>query len=155
MSRVRAINNGAQMIDNHLKAQTRKHALAKAATIGAAAGAVLYLAQKGKLNPKEGGNKFLETGKSILRKPAIAVLNGVKTINSTLNAKLNQAAKTKYWAGWIIEHGKAAKRFAAKVSCSFDGIANPVEKIFNKAKFSPNKAKAVDLAAETFNKFAK
>ncbi len=151
MSRVRAINNGAQMIDNHLKAQTRKHTLAKAAAIGTAAGAVLYLAQKGKLNPKEGGNKFLETGKSILRKPAIAVLNGVKTINT----KLNQAAATKPWAKRIIENGKAVKRFASKVSCSLDGIANPAERIFNKAKFAPNKAKAADLAAETFNNFVK
>ncbi len=155
MSRVRAINNGAQMIDNHLKAQTRKHTLAKAAAIGAAAGAVLYLAQKGKLNSKDGGNKFIETGKSILRKPAIAVLNGVKTVSSTLNAKLNQAAATKPWAKHIIENGKAVKRFASKVSCSLDGIANSAEKIFNKAKFAPNKAKAADLAAETFNNFVK
>ncbi len=159
MSRVRAINNGTQMIDNHIKSQAKKHTLVKAAAVGVAAGSVLYLAQKGKLNPKEGGNQFLETGKTILRKPASAVLNGVKKVNTSVTEKLNQAAKTKYWAGWIIEHGKAAKRFVnkqiTKMSGVLDSLSNITERLFNRAKFAPEKAKAVDVAAETFNNFIK
>ena len=148
MSRVRAIANGSEMINNQIKSQKRR-TMVKAAAIGVAAGAVLYLAQRGKFNPKEDGNKVIETGKSLLRKPAIAVLN----------AKLNQAAKTKYWAGWIIKHGKAAKRFVNKQTARFSDLAysisNVAESIFNKAKFAPNKAKAADLAVETFNNFIK
>ena len=158
MSRVRAIANGSEMINNQIKSQKRR-TMVKAAAIGVAAGAVLYLAQRGKFNPKEDGNKVIETGKSLLRKPAIAVLNGVKTAGEVLNAKLNQAAKTKYWAGWIIKHGKAAKRFVNKQTARFSDLAysisNVAESIFNKAKFAPNKAKAADLAVETFNNFIK
>lgn len=151
MSRVRAIANGSEMINNQVKSQKRR-TMAKAAALGVAAGTVLYLAQKGKLNPKADGNKVIEAGKSLLRKPAIAVLNGVKTAGEVLNAKLNQAAKTNYWAGWIIEHGKVAKNRFSDLAYS---ISNVAESIWNKAKFAPNKAKAADLAAETFNNFIK
>ena len=51
-----------------------KKAVKTAAVAAAGAGAVLYMAKTGKLNPKEGGNKVIEGIKAVLKKPADKVL---------------------------------------------------------------------------------
>ncbi len=51
-----------------------KKAVKTAAVAAAGAGAVLYMAKTGRLNPKEGGNKVIEGIKAVLKKPADKVL---------------------------------------------------------------------------------
>ncbi len=110
---------------------------AKLTTAAAATGAVLYMAKTGKLNPKEGGNKVLEGLKAGLKKPADFILNK--------GAKLKDNAKNNPKISTITD----------KISGFGEKAADFAEGIVNKAKFNPDKAKASEKAAETFNNFVK
>lgn len=63
-----------------------KTVAATAATAAVTAGTILFLAKKGKLNPVEGGNKYLEGLKAVLKKPA----DKVNTVLANGATKLSQ-----------------------------------------------------------------
>lgn len=63
-------------------------AVATAATLTAATGAVLYQASKtGKLNPKD-GNKYIEAAKAALKKPADAIVKKADPIIASAKEKI-------------------------------------------------------------------
>lgn len=113
---------------NHQKPNTAKNVAKVATGAAVAAGTVLYLAKKGKLNPTEGGNKHVETLKAALKKPADKVLNSdmftkVSGKFSKLTEKINDNK--------IVSNIKDAACYVKDV------VADKVESIFNKGKFKP------------------
>lgn len=114
----------------------RTHNVAKAAAgaagVAVTAGTILYLAQKGKLNPTENGNKHVETLKAAIKKPADKVLNS--TVFKKISGKISNLA------GEIADN-KTIANIKTKAAYTKDVIADKIESVFNKEKFNPEKIK--------------
>jgi len=140
---------------------TSKKTVRKVLTAAAATGTILYLAKKGKLNPTEGGNKYVEGLKAALKKPADyingKIAEGVDKLqkNEKIGKKMTEAQKI---VSEKIEQAKAnpdvksAMNFVrvkkaqvvSAVRNAVDAARNFVEKEINPEKFG----EAVKDAAE-------
>ena len=147
---------------------THKSTARKVLTAAAAAGTVLYLAKKGKLNPVEGGNKYIEKVKAFLKKPAdivnAKIAEGIKALqkNEKVGKKMEAAQK---YVKETVEKAKANPEVkslidSAKVKKSqvvstirnvVDTAKDYVEKEINPDKFTG----AVKDTLESFKNFVK
>ncbi len=100
---------------------------ATAVSTTAAAGAVLYMAKTGKLNPQEGGNKVVEGLKSALKKPSDFVLKK----GADLGTKVQQASKVNPKVSAVADKISALSKNIKSVKDSF--LASDFKANFNKA----------------------
>ncbi len=128
--------------------QGKKIALSLAA-LAAADTAILYTAaKKGTFNHTPGGIKIVEAAKSVLRKPATAIFNGVNYVSN----KFQLAAKGNPNLSALTDKPKAIVKNVKSLFASAKNFA--VSKL-NLQKFNPDLAPAAEKAAETFNNFVK
>lgn len=147
---------------------THKKTARRILTAAAATGAVLYLAKTGKLNPVEGGNKYVEGIKAFLKKPAdfvnAKIAEGIKALqkNEKLGKKMETAqkyvketmekAKENPEVKSLIDSAKVKKsQVVGSVRKAVGKAADFVEKEINPDKFTGK----VQDTLETFKNFVK
>ena len=128
--------------------KTARRVVTAAATVGT----ILYLAKKGKLNPVEGGNKYIEKAKELLKKPADyingKIAEGVKALqkNEKVGKKMESAqkyvkekiaqAKANPDVKSLIDSAKVKKsQVVSKIRGTVDSVKDFVEKEINPEKF--------------------
>lgn len=117
----------------------KRVAVATASTVGTAAvaaGTVLVLAKKGKFNPTEGGNKYLEQAKSVVRNVADKVFAKVDAGVAAATQKVN-VAKAHYSA----KNNYKVTDFESKVDYAKNFTKSTVQTLKNNAEYLWAKAK--------------
>lgn len=101
------------------------------ATATVAAGTILYLAKKGKLNPAEGDNIIIKNVKSGLRKPANFLLNKGASL---LEASKDKFAKVKETVS-NIKKDVMSSDLKGTLDRKLETLKDFIESKFNKEKF--------------------
>ncbi len=146
--KLQAINQTNNMQSCSFGKKAHKSSAGKVlASTGVVAGAIassIVLARKGKLNPVEGGNKYIETAKALLKKPADF---SSKMVTKAVN-KYKIAAKGNYKlsslvdrpASYIRHYQKVIPQKIANIKGGFtkfiDTMADKAESCFNRMKFN-------------------
>lgn len=115
-----------------------KKAAKAAVATAVAAGGVLYLAKKGKLNPAEGDNFIIKNVKNGLRKPSNFILQKGEALISAMSAKFPKVSKkVANFKKTIIDLKDTAADLKDRIGLDkkIDTLKDFVESKFNKQKF--------------------
>ena len=104
-----------------------KTAVKTAASAAVAAGTILYLAKKGKLNPAKGDSLVIKNVKAGLKKPADFILKKSKNVKSSIIAQKGKNPGIDF----VIDKTKKVKNFAEmlkdKISYCYYNVAKNID----------------------------